>query len=93
MVLLRQLLNTKSYKVIAAAVRELRHRLDLFTNAGELLKKSANDGHGRARLETVAATSWLDNEHTLDILHIVGQHPIDKWAKSAFIHAINNASG
>ncbi|MDN4502599.1 GDSL-type esterase/lipase family protein [Alteromonadaceae bacterium BrNp21-10] len=91
--LVRQLLKAKSYKVRAAAVRELRHRLGQFADAAELLKVAANDEQGRVRLEAIAAASWLDNDDTLAILHIAGKQPIDPWIKNAFIHVIGNAGG
>lgn len=91
--LVRQLLNAKSYKVRAAAVRMLRNDLDAYPDVVDLLKDAASDEHGRVRLEVILAVSWLDQKVGIEILQIVGQQPIDVWMKNVFMQTMSNLGG
>ena len=60
--LLKQLLQSENYKVRAAAVKVLRYSGHQVKGHKELLMDAASDDHGRVRLETIVAASWLDEE-------------------------------
>lgn len=82
--LLNQLLQSKNYKVRAAAVRALRYNGHLVSNQAELLKTAAGDEHGRVRLEAIAAASWLDDSSAKnEILAVAEQSDVDSWMKDA----------
>lgn len=91
--LLRNLLNAKSFKARAAAVRVLRYNTHLFSDHVELLSQAAVDPEGRVRLEAIIAASWLDNHDGLAILELAGEHPIDKWMKNAYNTIKANLTG
>ena len=91
--LLRNLLQAKSFKVRAAAVRVLRYNTHLFSDHISMLKHAANDPEGRVRLEAIIAASWLDNHGGLEIVEIAEKHPLDKWSKRAFETTKANLSG
>ncbi len=91
--LVRNLLEAKSYRVRAAAVRVLRYNTRDFSDHAALLKKAADDEHGRVRLEAIVAGSWLDNNDGLEVVEIAGKHPIDKWMKHTYDTAIANLKG
>ncbi|KPM48287.1 PVC-type heme-binding CxxCH protein [Jiulongibacter sediminis] len=77
--LLNALLNAKSYKARASAVRVLRYTGHQVKDQVALLKKAAADEHGRVRLEAMVAASWLDNETAKEVLAIAAQKPLDDW--------------
>lgn len=85
--LLRQLLKAKDYHVRTAAVRVLRYTGHQVKDQAALLMESARDEHGRVRLETIVAASWLDREKGLPIVEEAGKKPLDEW----MIHAYNTA--
>lgn len=91
--LVRKLLKANSYKVRAAAVRELRYQMDAFDDVVDLLKQAAKDEAGRVRMEVIAAASWLDNKQALDIVYTVGEQEIDAWMKNAFVQTVANLGG
>ncbi|MCS1409494.1 MAG: Cytochrome c-552 [Verrucomicrobia subdivision 3 bacterium] len=91
--LLRRLLQAKSYKARAAAVRTLRYNIRDFDDHVALLTKAANDEHSRVRLEAIIAGSWLDNHDGLKIIETAGQKPIDRWMENAYKTAMTNLSG
>ena len=77
--LLKQLLNAKDYRVRAAAVRVLRYTGHQVPEQGNLLKQVAKDAHGRVRLESIVAASWLANEDGLPVIEEANQQPLDDW--------------
>jgi mono/diheme cytochrome c family protein/glucose/arabinose dehydrogenase len=81
--LLRQLLQAKDFRVRAAAVRVLRYNAHQVSDHAELLIKAAADPHGRVRLESVVAASWLDNPDGRKIVSIASAQPLDEWTTSA----------
>ncbi|MGB3851219.1 MAG: PVC-type heme-binding CxxCH protein [Tunicatimonas sp.] len=82
--LLRQLLWANDPRVRAAAVRVLRYTGHQVEDQAALLKHSAGDENGRVRLESIAASSWLDQAAGLAVLEEAGRHPIDGWMKDAY---------
>ncbi len=82
--LLKQMLNAKDFRARAAAVKVLRYAGHQIENQVELLKIAANDDNARVRLETIAASSWLDKETGLDILDEVIKKPLDDWMIQPF---------
>lgn len=82
--LLKQMLNAKDFRARAAAVKVLRYAGHQVENQVELLKIAANDDNARVRLETIAASSWLDKETGLDILDEVVKKPLDDWMLQPF---------
>jgi mono/diheme cytochrome c family protein len=58
-----------------------------------LLLQAARDEHGRVRLETIAAASWLDKEKGMPVLAEAGQRPLDKWMVHAHDTALAHLSG
>ena len=91
--LLRNLLQAKSFKVRAAAVRVLRYNLAHFSDHLGLLKTAAQDPEGRVRLEALIAASWVDHHDSLGIVDLVGSQPIDQWTKNAFETIKSNLTG
>lgn len=91
--LLRNLLQAKSFKVRAAAVRVLRYNTRDFSDHVDLLARAAADPEGRVRLEALIAGSWLNNGDGVKILEIVEQHPLDKWMTKAFDTIKSNLTG
>jgi mono/diheme cytochrome c family protein/glucose/arabinose dehydrogenase len=88
--LLKQLLVTKDARVRAAAVRALRYNMDVIPNYIELLTQTANDEHGRVRLETMVAASWLDKKDAMPILNMIRTQPLDRWMKPTYDAIIEN---
>lgn len=77
--LLRQLLQAQDYRARAGAVRVLRYAGHQIKDQPELLKKAANDDHGRVRLEAIVAASWLNKETGLGIINAANEKPLDEW--------------
>ena len=86
--LIVQLQNAKDHRARAAAARVLRYAGHQVNNQVELLKKAAEDEHGRVRLEAIVAASWLDKNDGLSILNEASKKDLDNW----MIHAYNASS-
>jgi putative membrane-bound dehydrogenase-like protein len=91
--LLGKLLKSEDHRVRAAAVRVLRYTGHQLNNQTELLLAAANDAHGRVRLESLIAASWLGKDAGLKILAEVYKHPLDKWMKPAYDRALAHLNG
>ena len=91
--LLTQLLKANDHRVRSAAVKALRYNTDKVPNYLELLKQSANDSHGRPRLEAITAASWLEKEETLEILNEASKHEMDDWIQGAYDNVVSHMSG
>ena len=94
--LLTQLLRSTDARVRAAAVRVVRYsgyqlvrqpggyravnRQTAF-NQVAVLRQTAADPHGRVRLESLVASTWLPKTDALTIQATVAKHPIDDWIK------------
>ncbi|MEO8473828.1 MAG: PVC-type heme-binding CxxCH protein [Chryseolinea sp.] len=91
--LLRQLLKAKDYHARAAAVRVLRYVGHQVTDQTELLKKAANDEHGRVRLEAIVAASWLRKNDGLAVLEVASKQPIDDWMSPSYETSIAHLNG
>ncbi len=91
--LLRKLLQAKSYKVRAAAVRTLRYNYHSVSDHSELLDQAIQDKHGRVRLEAIAAASWLNPKIALPIVQKAADRSIDEWIQPTFQTALANLEG
>ncbi|OYV04990.1 MAG: hypothetical protein CFE26_13960 [Verrucomicrobiales bacterium VVV1] len=91
--LLRQLLQAKDYHVRAAAVRVLRYNTQQVPDYADLLMKSAVDPHGRVRLETIVAGSWLNDAKGKKIVAAAAAQPQDDWIKPAAKTATDRLAG
>ena len=77
--LIKQLLGAKAHQARAAAASVLRFNGHQIPDSIALLKKAANDAHGRVRLEAIVAASWLDNADGVNIIAEALRHPLDRW--------------
>ena len=82
--LLRQLLQAKDFRVRAAAVEVLRFTGHQVMDQENLLLQAARDNHGRVRLESIVAASWLEKDKGLPILTEAAKNPLDEWMKPAY---------
>ncbi|WP_430905478.1 PVC-type heme-binding CxxCH protein [Maribacter sp. 2-571] len=90
---LKEMLSAKDHRARAAAVRVLRYAGHDIAERNTLMKKAANDPHGRVRLEVIAAASWLPSETGLNILESAAAHPLDDWMKASYEFAHATLSG
>lgn len=91
--ILYQVLKSGDFRARAAGVRVLRYSGHQIQDQAELLRKAANDEHGRVRLEAIVAASWLDKETGLSILKEAGNQPLDKWMVHAYETAMAHLEG
>ena len=92
--LLNQLLKANDFRARAAAVRVLRYTGHQIDNQVDLLLKSANDPHGRVRLEAMVAGSWLDKENGIKIVEAAAASgPMDEWLTPPYKRAIAHLKG
>jgi mono/diheme cytochrome c family protein/glucose/arabinose dehydrogenase len=94
--LLRQLLDSKDFHVRSAAVRVLRYNTHRIADHVALLEKAATDEHGRVRLETIVAASWLPEAEAGAAKKIVAAAsalPLDKWNQGAAKTAADRLAG
>ncbi len=91
--LLRQVLASKDYHARAAAVNVVRYTGHQVADQAELLKKAAQDEHGRVRLAAIVAASWLPKEKGLAILAEAKKKPLDEWMVHAYETAVAHISG
>ncbi|UJH66287.1 PVC-type heme-binding CxxCH protein [Allomuricauda sp. SCSIO 65647] len=87
--LLKQCLNADNYKVRAAAVIVLRYMGHQVDDSLELLKKAAQDPHGRVRLTAVVAASWLPEKDAFEVLDIVDKNTLDEWSVPTLDFVLN----
>ncbi|MFK7849813.1 MAG: PVC-type heme-binding CxxCH protein [Akkermansiaceae bacterium] len=90
---LRQCLESKDHRARAAAVNVLRYSDTQIGDKNALLRMSAMDQHGRVRLETTIAASWMDKKDGLEILEIVASKPMDKILKKTYDVALAQLKG
>ena len=91
--LLRQLIAAKDHRVRAAAVRVLRYTGHQVKDQKDLLMQTAKDNHGRVRLETIVAASWLTKEDGMAILNEANKLPLDEWMAPAYEAAVAHING
>jgi mono/diheme cytochrome c family protein/glucose/arabinose dehydrogenase/lysophospholipase L1-like esterase len=91
--LLHQLLQAKDYRARTAAVRVLRYTGHQVPEQAELLMQAARDEHGRVRLETIVAASWLGKEKGLPIVTEASKKPLDRWMVHAHETAVAHLNG
>ena len=82
--LLYQVLTADDYRARAAAVRVLRYSGHQISDQIILLKRAANDPHGRVRLEAIVGASWLPKDIGLSILKEAEKYDLDEWMIEAF---------
>ncbi|MEJ7589271.1 MAG: c-type cytochrome, partial [Ferruginibacter sp.] len=82
--LLGALLHAKDYRVRAAAVEVVRFTGHQLPDQAGLLMAAAADTHGRVRLESIVAASWLDKGKGLPIVLEAGKKPLDQWMAGAY---------
>lgn len=91
--LLRQLLQSKDYHVRAAAVEVLRFTGHQVANQADLLMAAAKDPHGRVRLESIVAASWIAKDKGLAIEQEAAKQPLDLWMAFAHEAAVAHLEG
>jgi glucose/arabinose dehydrogenase/mono/diheme cytochrome c family protein len=92
--LLRQLLSSPDFHARASAVRVLRYNTHRLSDHLALLEKAAADEHGRVRLESLIAGSWLaDKEASRKVVTIANSKPLDDWSKHAAKTALDRLDG
>jgi mono/diheme cytochrome c family protein/glucose/arabinose dehydrogenase len=91
--LLKQVLKAKDHKTRAAAVRVVRYTGHQVSDQAELLMQAAKDEHGRVRLESIVAASWLPKEKGLPILAEAAKKPLDDWMLPAHETAVAHLNG
>lgn len=93
--LLEKVLNAKDYKIRSAGIGVLRYSTDKIANYKDLFTTAAQDEHGRVKLSTIAAASWLPSNTGLEILNHIDTTKLDRWSskayETAFAH-LNNRS-
>ena len=87
-VLLERCLTGKSHQLRAAATKVVRHEFRHIPNAMALLKRAASDPHGRVRLESIVAASWVGGDDGASILLEALRYPLDHWMKNAGLYAL-----
>jgi mono/diheme cytochrome c family protein/glucose/arabinose dehydrogenase len=88
--LINQLLASKDHRARAAAINAVRYNTDKLKNHVELLTKGANDIHGRVRLESLIAASWLSADMAKPVIKSFEKHPIDLWMKDSYEAVVKN---
>ncbi len=91
--LLTQLLNSEDFRVRAAAVRVVRYLGHQLDDKTALLVKAANDEHGRVRLESIVAASWMDRDEGMKVIEAARENEMDKWMVHAFQTAEAHLNG
>lgn len=91
--LLRQLLEAEDFRARTAAVRVLRYTGHQVEDQTELLMQAARDEHGRVRLETIVAASWLPPEQGIPIVEAAGEQALDEWMIHAYETALAHLKG
>ena len=91
--ILDQLMNSDDYRVRSAAVRAIRYMGHQLDDQAELLIRTAGDQHGRVRLESIVAASWMDQESGMKVIETAREHEMDKWMVHAFQTAEAHLNG
>lgn len=91
--LLRQLLQSRDYRVRAAAVRAVRYNGHQVKDQSDLLFQAAKDEHGRVRLEAIVAASWLTPDSGNPVLAEAGKHTLDDWMSETYEAAVAHLNG
>ena len=91
--LVRKLIKSSDHRVRAAAVRALRYNHQEFSDAASLLATTAEDSHGRVRLETAVVASWMGTSDALKVAELAKEGALDDWNKSPIEAAFSRVSG
>jgi len=86
--LIQQLLGAKDHRARAAAVRAIRYNVEHFSDAKEILMKTAADKHSLVRHETVIAASWLGTEIASEVITEAQKLPVVSNSKDAFKYGL-----
>ncbi|WP_044301107.1 DUF7133 domain-containing protein, partial [Rhodopirellula sallentina] len=81
--LLEKCMQAKDHRVRSAAVRVVRHCLDVLDDPRSYLVAAAQDQHPRVRLEALSAGSWLGGEAGAEVLLTVASYKTDRWIRNA----------
>jgi putative heme-binding domain-containing protein len=76
--LLRRLLKSTDHRARAAAVQVLRYSGHRVSDQVDLLLQAASDEHGRVRMESLAAATWLNRNDGVPIVEQAGKK-LDSW--------------
>jgi mono/diheme cytochrome c family protein len=82
--ILKKAAAAKDFRVRAAVVNVIRYMYHQIPDYKSLLEKMANDDHGRVRLASVVAGSWMDKSVGTKILDIAEKKPIDRWMAEVY---------
>ncbi len=91
--LIRRLLEAEDFRARTAAVRVLRYAGHQIEDQPQLLMQAAADPHGRVRLETIVAASWIDPLEGIPIVEEAGNHPLDRWIVHAYQTSLAHLNG
>ena len=91
--LLNRVLDSPDHRARAAATRVLRYAGHQIENQTDLLVESAQDEHGRVRLEAIVAASWLEEEEGMRVLQAAGEMPVDEWMGDTYQNALAHLQG
>jgi len=91
--LLRQLLQNEDHRVRAAATKVVKFNRHEIPDHVALLKKAASDPHGRVRLESMIAASWLEDESARSILSIIAESELDDWMLRSYNYINDRLTG
>lgn len=75
--LIEELFLSEDHRIRSAVVEVVRYNLDYFEGAIDLIRKAADDSHGRVRLMAMVAASWLPAEIALPIVETVKGHGLE----------------
>jgi len=85
--LLETLLKSSDHKIRAAAIRVARFNDHKLPNLTEILSRGAHDDHGRVRLESVVASTYLPKGQGAAVLAIAKAKEVDSKMKDSFSFA------
>jgi len=85
--LLETLLKSSDHRIRAAAIRVARFNDHKLPNLTEILSRGAHDDHGRVRLESVVASTYLPKGQGAAVLAIANAKEVDSKMKDSFSFA------
>ncbi|MDG1891403.1 MAG: HEAT repeat domain-containing protein [Verrucomicrobiota bacterium] len=91
--LVKRLLKDPDYRARAAAVGAIRHNSHRIQGSRDLLMQTANDPHGRVRMEVILAASHMEPTLGLPIVREAGKAPIDDWIRPVYETALKHLQG
>ncbi len=91
--ILRRLLGAEDFRVRAAAVKVLRYAMHQIKDGQDLLRVATRDGHGRVRLEAIAAASWLPANEALPLIESAAEEAVDEWIQPVLETSVASLRG